>query len=68
MKLFDFGAFQNFMQIQSHDKIIFHMLFGAFQVTPRITVMAIALSRQETLRHEVPCMPQCDQTLPIKLP
>ena len=22
------------MQILSHDKIIFHMLFGAFQVTP----------------------------------
>ena len=35
MKLFDFGAFQNFKQILSHDKIIFHMLFGAFQVTPR---------------------------------
>ena len=35
MKLFDFGAFQNFKQILSHDKIIFHMLFVAFQVTPR---------------------------------
>ena len=35
MKLFDFGAFQNFKQILSHDKIIFHMFFGAFQVTPR---------------------------------
>ena len=34
MKLFDFGAFQNFKQMLSHDKIIFHMLFGAFQVTP----------------------------------
>ena len=38
MKLFDFGAFQNFKQMLSHDKIIFHMLFGAFQVTPRISV------------------------------
>ena len=35
MKLFDFGAFQNLKQMLSHDKIIFHMLFGAFQVTPR---------------------------------
>ena len=35
MELFDFGAFQNFMQMLSHDKIIFHMLFGAFHVTSR---------------------------------
>ena len=27
---FDFEAFQNKMQITSHEKIIFHMLFGAF--------------------------------------
>ena len=31
MKLFDFRAFQNFMEMLSHEKIIFHMLFGAFQ-------------------------------------
>ena len=37
MKLFDFWAFQNFMEMLSHDKIIFHMLFGAFQITSRIT-------------------------------
>ena len=36
MELFDFWAFQNFMQMLSHDKIIFHMLFGAFHITPRI--------------------------------
>ena len=35
MKLFDFWAFQNFTQILSHDKIIFHMLFGEFQITSR---------------------------------
>ena len=37
MKFFDFWAFQNFKKMASHDKIIFHMLFGAFQVTPRTT-------------------------------
>ena len=36
MNFIDFGAFQIFKQMLSHDKIIFHMLFGAFQVTPRI--------------------------------
>ena len=36
MKFIDFGVFQNFKQMLSHDKIIFHMLFGAFQITPRI--------------------------------
>ena len=35
MKLFDFGAFQKNMQMLSHDKIIFHMLFEAFHDTPR---------------------------------
>ena len=35
MKFFDFWAFQNFKQMLSHDKIIFHMLFGAFHITPR---------------------------------
>ena len=35
MKFFDFRAFQNFKQMLSHDKIIFHMLFGAFHITPR---------------------------------
>ena len=28
MELFDFWAFQNFMKMLSHDKIIFHMLFS----------------------------------------
>ena len=36
MELFDFWAFQNFMKMLSHDKIIFHMLFWAFHITPRI--------------------------------
>ena len=35
MNLFDFGAFQKIMQMLSHDKIIFHMLLGAFHDTPR---------------------------------
>ena len=36
MELFDFGAFQNFMQMLSHDRIIFHMIFWAIRVTSRI--------------------------------
>ena len=36
MRFFDFGAFQKIMQMLSHDKIIFHMIFGAFHITPRI--------------------------------
>ena len=35
MKFIDFGAFQNFRRILSHDKFIIHMLFGVFHVTPR---------------------------------
>ena len=35
MKSFDFGAFQKIMKMLSHDKINFHMLFGAFRDTPR---------------------------------
>ena len=38
IKFFDFGAFQINGQMESHDKIIFHMLFGAFHITPRISV------------------------------
>ena len=34
MKFIDFWTFHNFMQMLSHAKIIFHMLFGAFHVTP----------------------------------
>ena len=36
MKFFDFWAFRKKWQKLSHDKIIFHMLFGAFHITPRI--------------------------------
>ena len=36
MKFFDFWAFRKKRQKLSHDKIIFHMLFRAFQNTPRI--------------------------------
>ena len=35
MKFFDFGAFQINEQMPSHDKIIFHMLFRTFHITPR---------------------------------
>ena len=34
MKFFDFGAFIKIMQLLSHAKIIFRMLFGAFHLTP----------------------------------
>ena len=33
MKFFDFGAFQEIEKLLSHDKILFHMLFGAFHDT-----------------------------------
>ena len=35
MKFFDFGAFQKIMKMLSHEKILFHMLFGAFHDTLR---------------------------------
>ena len=35
MKILDFGAFQNKMQMPSHDKILFHVLFVAFHITSR---------------------------------
>ena len=34
MKFFDFGAFQKIEKMLSHDKIRFHMLFGAIHDTP----------------------------------
>ena len=37
MKFFDFGAFQIIMQMLSHDKIIFHMVFGAFHISSGIS-------------------------------
>ena len=33
MKFFDFGAFQKIEKMPSHDKILFHKLFGAFHDT-----------------------------------
>ena len=36
MNVFDFGAFQRKIQMLSHDKMLFHMLFGAFQGTYRV--------------------------------
>ena len=38
MKVFDFGAFQINMHMASREKYIFHMLFGAFHITPRIAL------------------------------
>ena len=35
MNIFDFGAFRKKMHMPSHDKFLFHMLFGAFHITPR---------------------------------
>ena len=46
MNIFDFGAFRKEMHIPSHDKFLFHMLFGAFHVTPRSN------SRSKTFRHK----------------
>ena len=36
MEKIDSGAFQKIMKMLSHDKINFHMLFGAFHDTSRI--------------------------------
>jgi len=36
MKFLDSGAFQTNMQMLSHDKIIFHMLFGAFHAIEKV--------------------------------
>ena len=38
MKFFEFEAFQIIMQMLSHDKIIFRMLFGAFHITPVLNI------------------------------
>ena len=34
IKFFDFGAFQKIEKLLSREKILFHMLFGAFHDTP----------------------------------
>ena len=36
IKFFDSGAFQKIEKLLSHEKILFHMLFGAFHDTPCI--------------------------------
>ena len=41
MNMFDFGAFRKKMHMLSHDKILLHILFGAFQVTPRTFTWAL---------------------------
>ena len=43
IKFFDFGAFQINGQMESHDNIIFHMLFGAFHITPRTYSTSVAI-------------------------
>ena len=42
LKLFDFGPFQKKMHMPSRGKYILHILFGAFHVTPRITLIRTA--------------------------
>ena len=42
MKVFDFGAFQNKMQIAPREKYIFCMLFGAFHGTPRTEIIPMS--------------------------
>ena len=51
IKFIDFGAFQNFKQMLSHDKIIFHMLFGAFHITSR--TFAVSLKVDQTCKEEI---------------
>ena len=41
MKFFDFGAFQKNEKMLSHDKILFHMIFGAFHDTSCIRIHKI---------------------------
>ena len=42
IQLFDFGAFQRKIQMPSHDKILFHMLFGTFHGTSRTQLFNLA--------------------------
>ena len=53
MKCFDFGAFQNKVQLPSHEKIIFHMLFEAFRktVSDNLTATAMLVTDIFCLRH-----------------
>ena len=44
MKVFDFGAFQKNMHLASREKYIFHMLFGAFHITPGIIFVLAIIS------------------------
>ena len=53
MKFFDFGAFQNKMQIPSHDKIIFHVLFGAFHITFRKDVNATVMNIYSNICRDI---------------
>ena len=48
MNIFGFGAFRNKMHIPSHDQFLFHMLFGAFHVTPRIHPIIIIFLQPAT--------------------
>ena len=49
IKFFDFGVFQINEYMKLHDKIIFHMIFGAFQITPRTTLASIVKALQKSL-------------------
>ena len=50
MKFFDFGAFQIKMQMSSQDKIVLHMLFGAFHITPRMLIDSFSKRRTVKLQ------------------
>ena len=56
MKFFDFGAFQNKMQMSSHDKIIFHMLLGHFILLPvyKLCILNIIFSSCENCGRKWP--------------
>ena len=47
LNMFDFGAFQK--QMPSRAKYLLHILFGAFQVTPRIYMFITENSRARSL-------------------
>ena len=48
MKLLDFKAFQKIMKLLSHDKIIFHPLFGAFEM-PHFMIPLISAHKVKIL-------------------
>ena len=53
MKVFDFGAFRKIEKMLSHDKILFHILFGAFHDTPCIRIFNNFRKMDQNIEHVV---------------